>query len=211
MKLLDRSDREQLLRIARHAIEAAVSDGSLFEPDATTMAPSTREHAATFVSLHKGGELRGCIGLMRFDFPMWLNVRDAAVAAALEDTRFLPVAVSELSHLEIEISVLEPPVRLPNPADFQVGRQGIVVERGSRRGLMLPQVASEVGWGADQMLDAVCRKAGLPGDAWQDLETKLFVFESYCFAEAESKRESGTGGAEDGAGGAAEVSAPNIW
>ena len=184
MKLLDRSDREQLLSIARHAIEGAVTDGGLFELDATAMAPSTREHAATFVSLHEGGKLRGCIGLMRFEFPMWMNVRDAAVAAALEDTRFLPVAASELPYLEIEISVLEPPVRLPNPADFRVGRQGIVVERGSRRGLMLPQVASEMGWGADQMLDAVCRKAALPGDAWRDPETRLFVFESYCFAEA---------------------------
>jgi AmmeMemoRadiSam system protein A len=122
---------------------------------------------------------------MRFDVPLWINVHDAAAAAALDDPRFLPVTESELGALEVEVSVLEPPVELPDPAGFKAGRHGIVVERGGRRALLLPQVATEMGWGAEQMLDAVCRKAGLAGSAWRDKETRLSVFESVCFGERE--------------------------
>jgi AmmeMemoRadiSam system protein A len=122
---------------------------------------------------------------MRFDVPLWINVRDAAAAAALDDPRFLPVAESELEAIEVEVSVLEPPVELLDPAGFEVGRHGIVVERGMSRALLLPQVAAEMGWGAEQMLDAVCRKAGLSGSAWRDRETRLFVFESVRFGERE--------------------------
>jgi AmmeMemoRadiSam system protein A len=110
-------------------------------------------------------------------------VRDAAVAAALHDPRFAAVTEKEVAKLDIEVSVLEPPVQLSDPAGFEAGRHGIVVERGACRALLLPQVASEMGWGAAQMLDAVCRKAGLPGDAWRDRGTRLLVFESSCFNE----------------------------
>jgi AmmeMemoRadiSam system protein A len=120
---------------------------------------------------------------MRFEVPLWINVRDAAVAAALDDPRFLPVVESEIAALEIEVSVLEPPVELPDPGAFEAGRHGIVVENGMRRALLLPQVATEMGWGAEEMLDAVCRKAGLLGSAWRDKETRLLVFESICFSE----------------------------
>ena len=185
MKQLDPANRVLLLAIARCSIGAAVSKGLLFEPDDDTLTPPVREPAATFVTLHEQGELRGCIGLMRFDVPMWMNVRDAAPAAAIDDPRFLRVAPAELPSLEIEISVLEQPVPLSDPAGFEAGRHGIVVERGMRRGLLLPQVAPEMGWGREQMLDAVCHKAGLPGDAWRDSDTRLAVFESYCFSEAE--------------------------
>lgn len=189
MKQLDRSDRDSLLGLARRSIEAAVGHGVRFEPEQADWTPAVREPAATFVTLHEHGELRGCIGLMRFDLPMWRNVRDAATAAALDDPRFPPVAASDVPDLLIEISVLEPPVPLPDAADFQAGRQGIVVERGTRRALLLPQVAPEMGWGAERMLDAVCLKAGLAGDAWRDPATKLFVFESYCFSEGEGEGE----------------------
>ena len=91
---------------------------------------------------------------------------------------------AEVSTLEIEVSVLEPPVELLDLTGFEAGRHGIVVERGAYRALLLPQVATEMGWGPAQMLDAVCRKAGLPGDAWRDRGTRLLVFESSCFSEA---------------------------
>jgi AmmeMemoRadiSam system protein A len=146
------------------------------------------EPAAAFVTIHEHGELRGCIGLMRFEAPLWLNVREAAAAAALDDPRFLPVAESELPALELEISVLDPPVELPDPAGFVAGRHGIVVERGSRRALLLPQVASEQGWDEVGMLEAVCRKANLPLDSWRDPSTRLLIFESFCFGEADPDR-----------------------
>jgi len=154
-----------------------------FAVDASTLTAAMLKPAAAFVTLHERGELRGCIGLMRFEVPLWLNVRDAARAAALEDPRFMPVSRPEVQELDIEVSVLEPPVELGDAAGFEAGRHGIVVERGMRRALLLPQVASEMGWGAEQMLDAVCRKAGLEGDAWRDKRTRLFVFDSRCFGE----------------------------
>ena len=142
MKQLDRSDQRLLLDIARLSIDAAVRRGApagaaLGQPPA-----ALNEPAAAFVTIHERGELRGCIGLMRFDVPLWINVREAAAAAALDDPRFLPVDESELPALELEVSVLDPPVPLPDPAGFVAGRHGIVVERGMRRALLLPQVLS---------------------------------------------------------------------
>ena len=185
------ADRTRLLAIARGAIEAAVcrEAGSGF--DEPTHAPTLLEPSAAFVTLRQRGRLRGCIGLMRFEVPLWINVRDAAVAAALHDPRFPPVTAADVPGLEIEVSVLEPPVELSDPAGFVAGRHGIVVERGSSTALLLPQVATEMGWGAAQMLDAVCRKAGLAGDAWRDRRTRLFVFESTCFGEVDAALESG--------------------
>jgi AmmeMemoRadiSam system protein A len=183
MRQLERSDQLRLLAIAHGALEAAVCHGRSFAFDPANLTPDLLAPAAAFVTLHEQGELRGCIGLMRFETPVWLNVRDAAVAAAQDDPRFMPVQEAEVPALDLEISVLEPPVELPDPAGFVVGRHGIVVERGLRRGLLLPQVATEQGWDAEEMLDAVCRKAGLPGDAWRDPETKLYVFESTCFGD----------------------------
>ena len=129
---------------------------------------------------------------MRFEVPLWINVREAAAAAALDDPRFAPVGASEVSSLQLEVSVLEPPVDLTDPAGFIAGRHGIVVERGMQRALLLPQVATEQGWDEVQMLDAVCRKARLPADSWRDPSTQLSVFESTCFSEEELAR------AEDG-------------
>jgi AmmeMemoRadiSam system protein A len=166
-------------------MEAAVCRSPYLGPDVGAPSPALAEPAAAFVTLREQGELRGCIGLMRFDVPLWINVRDAAAAAALDDPRFLPVAEPELEAIDVEVSVLEPPVELLDPAAFEAGRHGIVVEKGLRRALLLPQVATEMGWGAEQMLDAVCRKAGLSGSAWRDKDARLLVFESVCFGERE--------------------------
>jgi AmmeMemoRadiSam system protein A len=184
-KQLEASDQRRLLDIARRAIEAAVRRSPDRGLDGAAHSSALAEPAAAFVTLRERGELRGCIGLMRFDVPLWINVRDAAAAAALDDPRFLPVTESELGALGVEVSVLEPPVELPDPAGFEAGRHGIVVQRGMGRALLLPQVAAEMGWDAEQMLDAVCRKAGLSGSAWRDKETRLFVFEAVCFGERE--------------------------
>ena len=193
MKQLDRSDQRQLLAIAGRSIEVAVRRGSVAGAVPAPMSPALSEPAAAFVTIHERGSLRGCIGLMRFETELWQNVRDAAAAAALDDPRFLPVDESELAALELEISVLDPPVDLPNPSGFVAGRHGIVVERGGHRALLLPQVATEMGWDETQMLEAVCRKANLPSDSWREASTRLFVFESTCFDEAAVRAKSPVG------------------
>ena len=185
MKQLDIAEQKRLLAIARRSIETAVRNGPRAGVVDDPPSAGMQEPSAAFVTIHEHGQLRGCIGLMRFEYPVWQNVRDAAAAAALDDPRFLPVDEAELPDLELEVSVLDPPVELPDPGGFVAGRHGIVVERGTRRALLLPQVATEMGWDENQMLEAVCRKANLPGDAWQDPSTKLFVFESRCFSEAD--------------------------
>jgi AmmeMemoRadiSam system protein A len=183
MKELAQSDRRQLLDLARAAIEAAARRDPKPALDPATLTPGLLAPAAAFVTIHEHGELRGCIGMMRFDVPLWENVREAAAAAALDDPRFLPIAESELPALELEVSVLDPLVELRDPAEFVAGRHGIVVERDGRRALLLPQVAAEMGWDAEQMLEAVCHKAHLPGQAWRDAATRLHVFESTAYLE----------------------------
>jgi AmmeMemoRadiSam system protein A len=182
---LEPSDRKLLLALARHSVEQAVSRPSHDQETGPAPTEAMTRPAAAFVTLHELGELRGCIGLMRYEVPLWVNVREAAAAAALDDPRFRPVEASELGDLSIEVSVLEPPVDLPDPTGFVAGRHGIIVERGLRHALLLPQGADEMGWDSARMLDAVCRKAGLPGDGWRDPATRLLVFESVCFGESD--------------------------
>jgi AmmeMemoRadiSam system protein A len=187
---LDRTEKKTLLDLARRSVEAAVCGRYAPEPD-TPPPDRLLEPAAAFVTLREAGQLRGCIGLLRFEVSLWDNVREAAAAAALDDPRFMPVREDELAALDLEISILDPPVPLPDPASFEPGRHGIVVSRGSCRGLLLPQVAPEMGWGRIEMLEGVCRKAGLAPDAWQKAGTRLYVFESACFDEAALSRHPG--------------------
>jgi AmmeMemoRadiSam system protein A len=186
MQQLAQTDRRQLLDLARAAIEAAVRRDPKPALNPVALSPDLLVPAAAFVTIHEHGQLRGCIGMMRLDVPLWENVQEAATAAALDDPRFLPIAESELPALELEVSVLEPLVELRDPAEFVAGRHGIVVERDGRRALLLPQVAAELGWDAERMLEAVCRKAHLPGRAWRDAATRLYVFESTCYLEGGS-------------------------
>ncbi len=177
-----------LLRIARSAVAATVSGrvrslglrnllGS--QPPGILLAP-----AAAFVTLREDGELRGCVGSLATDQPLWQAVASAAASAAMDDPRFLPIDSSEVPSLTIDVSVLGPPVPLRDPATFRPGAHGVIVERDGRRGLLLPEVATDRGWGLDGMLDATCRKAGLPRDAWRDPTTRVRVFRTARVSEA---------------------------
>lgn len=165
-----------LLALARDAVAAAVHGG---------VAPRTGPEASAalclpadaFVTLTENGELRGCMGTLGADMPIGRAVVRAAGMAAVEDPRFWPVRPAELPRLRLEVSVLGPPSVLEDVLEFVPGRDGIVVEARGRRALLLPQVATEQGWGTVEMLSCVCQKAGLPRDAWRDAATRLSVFE----------------------------------
>lgn len=198
MKQLEAADRRQLMDIAKRSIETAVCEGAgrrwgrerkrPVDPLAADVAsPALLEPAAAFVTLREDGELRGCIGLLRFDVALWQNVLDAAAAAALDDPRFYSVTPEELPNLEVEISVLEPPLEIDDPSLFEAGRHGIVIEKGGRRGLLLPQVAPEMGWGNLEMLEGVCQKAHLPAGSWRERDAHLSIFEATCFDEASAR------------------------
>jgi AmmeMemoRadiSam system protein A len=172
----DRHPLEHLLDLALAAVVAAVDDRAAPVPDLPGH-PEMADRADAFVTLTAGDHLRGCMGTLGADMPVGAAVVRAAGMAATRDPRFRPVDARELGGIRVEVSVLGPPRPLADPAAFVPGRDGIVVEARGRRALLLPQVATEMNWGATEMLDAVCEKAGLRPDAWRDPGTRLSVFE----------------------------------
>ena len=176
-------EQHRLLRWVRATSEAAVRGESPMEVPDAELTDGLRALHGAFVTLKKRGELRGCIGKMDFERPLWQNALEAAVASALEDPRFPPVAPHELPEISIEISILNPPEDLPRPELFDPLRHGIIIQKGWCHALFLPKVAQEQGWDARQTLEAVCWKAGLPGDAWRDSDARLSVFTAFDFGE----------------------------
>jgi AmmeMemoRadiSam system protein A len=180
---INRDEQEKLLRWVRATIEAAVRGKRQREIPEAEVTEGLRAPRGVFVTLKKQGELRGCIGKMDFERPLWANAVEAAVASALEDSRFPPVAPQELDEIAIEISILDQPEELPEPGRFDVRRHGIIVQKGWRHALLLPKVAQEQGWDATKTLEMVCQKAGLPMDAWRDPAARLQVFTAFDFGE----------------------------
>ena len=146
-------------------------------PAAGTVPPGADRPAGAFVSLYLRGKLRGCIGHLDADRPLVETVLAMAVAAARDDPRFPPLTSDELEGLDVELSVLSP-CRSARAADVVPGRDGVLVRRGDRQGVFLPQVAAEFGWDRETLLTMVCRKAGLAGDAWRQDQVELFTFEA---------------------------------
>lgn len=137
------------------------------------------------MTLHKDGQLRGCIGYIEAVKPLLDTIEEMARAAAFSDWRFNPVTAPELPRLEIEISVLSPITAVADPASIVVGVHGLIVSRGSKRGLLLPQVAVEWGWDRETFLAQTCVKAGLPESAWKEKGTKIECFSAEVFSEKE--------------------------
>src|SRR4030095_3448283 len=172
-------DRELLLRIARAAIAGHVGAVAPATIDAGEM---SRRVVDSFVTLHKGNDLRGCIGHIEADEPLPEVVARCAVEACSSDPRFPPVTAAELPRLEVDLSLLGPLEPIEGPADIEVGRHGLVVERGWRRGLFLPPVATEGKWEREKFIAQTCHKAGLPLDPWRHGAT-VWRFEAEVFAE----------------------------
>jgi len=157
------AERTEMLRLAHQAIEAALAGRKL---EFTPASERLLEPRGAFTTLHLEGHLRGCVGHVYPVKPLYRTVAETAAAAAFNDTRFPAVTADEASRLKVEISVLSP--LLPIAAeDIEAGRHGLVITLGSRRGLLLPQVAVEFGWDAPTFLQETCHKAGLPPDAWE--------------------------------------------
>lgn len=174
-------EQQSLLGIARATIESRVRGQEVPEPKAAT--ERLREPRGVFVTLHKGGELRGCIGYVEPYKPLYQAVRDMAIAAATEDPRFSPVRPDELGATDIEITVLSPLRPIATPESVVVGKHGLVIRKGYRSGLLLPQVPVEQGWNRQQFLEHTCLKAGLPRNAYLDKDAQLFVFTGQVFGE----------------------------
>ena len=141
------------------------------------------QKSGAFVTLHKRGQLRGCVGQIVSDKPLYDTVAAAAIAAATRDPRFHRVNLSEMLELEIEISVLTPLQPLERVEDLEIGVHGLYVKDGVHSGLLLPQVAAAHNWNRTQFLQQTCKKANLPEEAWQAPETEIYLFRSRVFGE----------------------------
>jgi AmmeMemoRadiSam system protein A len=176
---IDLEDQQRLLTLARLAFEARVrrtappmvaQDGALGRP------------CGAFVTIHCRGELRGCLGHTETHAPLAETIVHLAGAVADSDPRFEPVSLTELEDIDIEISVLTPEREVRSIAEIVLGRHGLIVEQGHRRGLLLPQVATEHGWDRETFVSYTCRKATLAPDAWRR-GARIFVFQAQVFGE----------------------------
>ncbi len=177
---LSPEEKKELLALARKTLESFFKDGSIPERDAAN--PKFAAPRGAFVTLTRGGSLRGCIGYIEAIMPLGDTVQRCAVYAATEDPRFESVTARELKDLRIEISVLTTPKRIDDPELVEVGRHGLIMSRDGRRGVLLPQVPVENRWGREEFLAQTCRKAGLPADAWKK-GAVIEAFEAIVFHE----------------------------
>jgi len=194
---LTREDGEFLVRLARRAVERYLTEFVRIEPP-PGYPPKLAERAGVFVTIEKIARdvtgvprrmLRGCIGFPEPTLPLVEATIEAAIAAATEDPRFEPMTPGELESAVFEVSVLSPlqQVRYSSPEELleriKVGRDGIVVEKGALRGLLLPQVPVEYEWTVEEYLENACIKAGLPPDAWRTTRLRIYTFTARIFAE----------------------------
>jgi uncharacterized protein len=181
MRCLSEADRKSILELARQAVEQAVRERQL-----VTEIPKAQvfdERCGVFVTLTVGGKLRGCIGVIEAKAPLGESIVRCATESALEDPRFSPMETEDLSGLQIEVSLLSPMERI-QPEQVEIGKHGLLVEHGYRRGLLLPQVAVEHHLDREQFLRESCYKAGLPADAWKAPETRIYGFTCKIVKEA---------------------------
>ena len=182
MLQLDDESKRALLNRARFAIARAIGVDPIPSPQSQIPGGGSGAMAGAFVTLRIAGELRGCIGYPEPELPLVEVVDRCAVSAAISDPRFPAVDAHEWRRIEIEISVLGPIESVADISEVVVGRHGLVVELGRRRGLLLPQVAAERNWTAIEFAAETCIKAGLRRDAWQN-GAALFKFEADVFGE----------------------------
>ncbi|MBN1962807.1 MAG: AmmeMemoRadiSam system protein A [Deltaproteobacteria bacterium] len=179
---LSLESRHWLLAWARQNISALLNNKA--PPDVKPLNAEVTQPRACFVSLHtKAGALRGCIGTFDDSPPLFKNIAEMAIAAATHDYRFLPLKADELDDCVIEISALTPRVPIA-PENVIIGEHGLWIQRGSRSGVLLPQVPVSQGWDRETFLAHTCIKAGLPQSAWQQPDTILQSFRAEVFSEA---------------------------
>jgi AmmeMemoRadiSam system protein A len=180
---MDLTDQEKntLLDIAKSTIAAKTNRQET--PRFTIDSETLKQKRGAFVTLKKGGQLRGCIGYIKAYKPLWETVQEMAVAAAFNDPRFPALKKNELNQLTFEISVLSPLKRIRDIDEIQVGRHGLYIVSGYHSGLLLPQVATEYKWDRETFLEQTCYKAGLNSQSWRDPETEIYIFSADYFGD----------------------------
>jgi MEMO1 family protein len=176
---LNEEEKKTLHQIAKTVIENKAKGKAV--PEFKIESPVLKENRGAFVTIHKRGQLRGCIGYIEGQGPLHKTIEKMAEAAAFKDPRFTPVKENELPELELEISVLTPLKRITDVNEIQVGKHGIYIVKGMWAGLLLPQVATEYGWDRQTFLEHTCQKANLPSNAWKEKDTEIYIFSADIF------------------------------
>jgi|Deesub1362A_J573_1020465.scaffolds.fasta_scaffold00166_30 hypothetical protein len=183
-------DGEFLVKLARKAITEYIREGRVIDPP-KEYPKKLSQNAGVFVTIetYPSKELRGCIGYPEPIMPLVDATIKSAIAAATQDPRFPHLTKYELEHIILEVSILTPPelIRVKSPKDYldtiKIGEDGLIVEKGLNRGLLLPQVPVEFGWDTEEFLSHTCMKAGLLPDSWFDINTKVYRFKGVIFSE----------------------------
>lgn len=176
--------KKTLIDIARRSIINAVNGRKA--PDHKIEDETLNKECGAFVTLHdSSGSLRGCIGNIISERPLWETVQNMAVESALRDPRFPPVSPPELDSINIEISALSPLKKIKNLQKIEVGKHGLFIKKGFYQGLLLPQVATEYGWNRIQFLEQTCCKAGLSSNCYKQDDCEIFIFSAVVFGEKE--------------------------
>ena len=181
---LTKDEKKILLTAARNSILSLFENVKVETPD-YEVHPVLKSHAGAFVTLTEHKQLRGCIGYIIGDQPVFKTVCEAAIQAAQYDPRFSPVRHAEVKDISLEISILSEPFPLNSYDEIELGKHGLILEEKGRRGLLLPQVPIEHNLNKEQYLDAICQKSGLPRSYWREKELKLKAFTATVFSEEE--------------------------
>ncbi|HOJ37268.1 MAG TPA: AmmeMemoRadiSam system protein A [Ignavibacteriales bacterium] len=182
--MLGKKQMDVLLSIARNSIKS-VFENKKIKLDNKELDELGLNDIKTgaFVTLHLNGELRGCIGFIETNEPLPITVSKAAQLAAFNDYRFEPLSLDEFDKIKIEISVLSKPFKAKSYDEIEIGKHGLIVDEFGRKGLLLPQVATEWNMTHDEFLSAVCRKAGLDSNLWRKKFINLYLFTVEYFSE----------------------------
>lgn len=179
---LSSQEQRTLLNLVRETIKAELQSEKIPPIPPGKLNGAIDQKLGCFVTLHKQGHLRGCIGLFSANQPLYKTVSQMALAAAFDDPRFPPLTRNELDEIDIEISVISPLVRINSLDQFKLGVHGIYIRKGNRSGTFLPQVAEETGWSTEEFLGHCSQdKAGLGWDGWKDAE--LYIYSAFVFSE----------------------------
>lgn len=181
LSMLSEEEKYFLLSLARRTIESLVQGQTPGEEE--FFSADLGKNTGVFVTLSINGNLRGCIGYVEGIHPLQNAVSEMAAAAAFEDPRFSRITADELPYLKIEISVLSPLVLIESIDEIEIGKHGLIIERGINKGLLLPQVAVENNWDREKFLEFTCLKAGLVASDWKKKDTKLHIFSAEIFSE----------------------------
>lgn len=182
---LTETEQKQLLKLARDSIISYVTEQKKLSLNAQDFSENPSKECGAFVTLHKQGNLRGCIGRFMPEQPLYEVIRDMVIASATQDYRFSKVTPSEIDDIDIEISVLTPLKKITDANEIELGKHGIYIIKGHSSGTFLPQVATETGWSLDEFLGHCSRdKCGIGWDGWKKAD--LFTYEAIIFSEEKS-------------------------